>query len=157
MALIHKILVATDFSGPAVHALDYGAELAVTYSAPLLILHVFTLPVVAVPDGYMTVTAPDAASMTGKLHDGLHRAEARARSLGVAAVEYRLVEGAAWHEIVGMATAEGCDLIVMGTHGRSAVSHFLLGSVAEKVVRKASCPVLTVPPRSSTDHHPRGA
>jgi len=154
MALIHKILVATDFSEPAAHALEYGADLAVKYSVPLLIMHAFTLPVLALPDGYVTITAPNAANMTGQLNEGLERAEARARGLGVASVQSKLVEGAAWHEIIGMAKAQRCDLIVIGTHGRTGMSHLLLGSVAEKVVRKASCPVLAIPARAAA---PQGA
>jgi universal stress protein A len=68
----------------------------------------------------------------------------RARQLGVRQLETRLVEGVAWSEILAATKATGCDLIVMGTHGRGAITHLLLGSVAEKVVRKAECPVLTV-------------
>jgi nucleotide-binding universal stress UspA family protein len=65
------------------------------------------------------------------------------RGLGVTTVETRLLEGIAWCAIIADAKAT-CDLIVMGTHGRSGLSHLFLGSVAEEVVRKAECPVLVV-------------
>jgi nucleotide-binding universal stress UspA family protein len=66
------------------------------------------------------------------------------RMRGVTDVGTRLAEGVAWHEIVETARSEECDLIVVGTHGRSGIGHVLMGSVAEKVVRKAGCPVLAV-------------
>jgi nucleotide-binding universal stress UspA family protein len=144
MPLIHKILVATDFSAHAERALDYAAELAVTYNAPMVLAHVYASPIMALPDGYVMMTVPNLADLVAGLQDGLRKTEARARQLGVRQLETRLVEGVAWSEILAAAKATGCDLIVMGTHGRGAITHLLLGSVAEKVVRKAECPVLTV-------------
>jgi nucleotide-binding universal stress UspA family protein len=144
MPQVHKILVATDFSAHAERALDYAAELAAAYDAPLVLLHVYANPIMALPDGYVMMTVPNLADLVSGLHDGLRRVEARARQLGVREIETRLVEGVAWSEIIAAAKATGCDLIVMGTHGRGAITHLLLGSVAEKVVRKAECPVLTV-------------
>jgi nucleotide-binding universal stress UspA family protein len=84
------------------------------------------------------------ADLTADLEKSL---EAEARSVedaGVAAVHTMLIQGVAQAEIVRLASEQGFDLIVMGTHGRTGLRHALLGSVAEKVVRKASCPVLTV-------------
>jgi universal stress protein A len=144
MPMIHKILVATDFSPHADRALEYAAELAPRYEAPVVLVHVYANPVMTLPDGYVMMTAPDLSELVTGLHDGLRKVEARARQLGVARVESKLIEGIAWREIVGTAKETGCDLVVMGTHGRGAVTHLLLGSVAEKVVRKAECAVLTV-------------
>jgi nucleotide-binding universal stress UspA family protein len=144
MPMINKILVATDFSAHAERALEYAAELAVKYNAPLVLLHAYSLPVMIVPDGYVMMTAPDVAALVESLRDGLRRAERRLGELGATRVEARLVEGSAWVEITGAAKATGCDLIVVGTHGRGGLTHLLLGSVAEKVVRKAECPVLAV-------------
>lgn len=144
MPTIHKILVATDFSAHADRALAYAADLSVKYEAPIVLVHVYANPVMALPDGYVIMTAPDLSELLTALHDGLRKAEARARQLGVAHVESKLIEGVAWREIVGTAKETGCDLVVVGTHGRGAVTHLVLGSVAEKVVRKAECPVLTV-------------
>lgn len=144
MPHINKILVATDFSAHAERALEYAAELATRYEAPVVIVNVYSIPVMAIPDGMVMMTAPDVAALTEALRDGLQKAELRLRGLGVKTVESRLVEGSAWVEIVAAAKATSCDLIVMGTHGRGMVTHLLLGSVAEKVVRKAECAVLAV-------------
>jgi nucleotide-binding universal stress UspA family protein len=144
MPTFHKILVPTDFSPCADAAVEYAADLAATYRASVVLIHAYANPVVAIPDGFVVMTAPDFTNLLGQLQAGLRRAEVRIRERGVAEVETRLVEGSAWHEIVETARTQGCDLIVMGTHGRGAIAHFLLGSVAEKVLRKAPCPVLTV-------------
>jgi nucleotide-binding universal stress UspA family protein len=144
MALIHKILIPTDFSELAAVALEYGADLALGYSAPVVLVHAYASPVLAVPEGVVMRTAPDLARLLAHLRAELDKTAARLRELGVTTVETRLAEGSAWHEVVGIAKAEGCDLVVMGTHGRGGLSHALLGSVAEKVVRTAPCPVLTV-------------
>jgi nucleotide-binding universal stress UspA family protein len=144
MALVHKILVATDFSPAADAALAHGIGLARVFGAPLVLTHVYAPPVLAVPDGVILVTAFDLADLLIKLQAGLDAAAAKARAAGIAAVETALVEGTAWHEIVATADARQCDLIALGTHGRGVLAHALLGSVAEKVVRKANCPVLTV-------------
>lgn len=138
---ITRILFPTDFSETARHALDYARDLAERYDAGVHLLHVVRDPMspgwageaagVMVPD-LLTTWRADAERQLGELSlDGI-RTE-RAVRLGHAFVE-----------IVQYAKDNGIDLIVMGTHGRGAVEHMLLGSVAEKVVRKAPCPVLTV-------------
>ena len=144
MPAIHKILVPTDFSTHADAAVDYAADLAVTYRVPLVLLHVYANPVMAIPDGYVVMTAPDLAELVSQMDGGLRKAEMHVRTRGVTDVETRLVEGAGWREIVETARAQACDLIVIGTHGRGGIAHLLLGSVAEKVMRKAACPVLAV-------------
>jgi nucleotide-binding universal stress UspA family protein len=144
MPLIRNILVATDFSPHADAALAYGADLAQRYAASLLIVHVYANPVLLVPDGIAPVIVPNLGDLIDQIRDGLRKAEVRARELGAPTVETRLVEGTAWYEIVAAAKAGACDLVVMGTHGRSGLSHLVLGSVAEKVVRKAPCSVLAV-------------
>jgi nucleotide-binding universal stress UspA family protein len=74
----------------------------------------------------------------------LAKAKVQAESVGALEVGTKLLQGVAWDEIVRFAKTEGFDLIVMGTHGRTGIKHALLGSITEKVVRTASCPVLTV-------------
>jgi len=147
MALIHKILVPTDFSDGAKRALEYAAELSSRFSAPVLLLHVYSSPAIPVPDGFVMMTPTSMANMMAQLETGLGQARELAQSLGIQQAEAILVEGAAWHEIVHTAKDRHCDLIIMGTHGRGGISHFLLGSVAEKVVRHADCPVLTISQR----------
>ena len=144
MALIHKVLVPTDFSEGASRALDYAAEIAAPLGAPLLLLHVYALPGVYTPDGVVPLPMPAQVDFDAGLERGLSQLVERARSLGVAEVQSRSVTGDAWREIVRAAKESGCDLIVMGTHGRSGLEHLILGSTAERVIRKAHCPVLAV-------------
>jgi nucleotide-binding universal stress UspA family protein len=150
MALVTKILVPTDFSECARRAVSYGAELAAALRVPLLILHTYPSPALPVPDGYIIMKPIDVADMLRKHEAGLEKARADALAHGAPEVHTALLEGKPWQEIVRQATEQGCDLIVMGTHGRGEVAHLLLGSVTEKVVRRATCPVLTVGPRAET-------
>ena len=123
------ILVPTDFSEPSEAALDYALELAVRFDARLHLLHVI-----------------DAAAVPAGLFDDVKAKLARRASRGErrAAVTTEVITGTSARTIVCYARARSMDLIVMGTHGRSGVAHILMGSVAEKVVRDAPCPVLTV-------------
>ncbi len=148
MGFIHKILVATDFSEHADHAIAHAAEMSAKFVAPLVVLHVASAPVVAVPDGFVIVPATALADLQIAVNEGLERAVARAHNAGAVGVEGAQAEGAAWEQIVETARERGCDLIVVGTHGRSGLSRVLLGSTAERVVRKAGCAVLVVGPRA---------
>jgi glycine betaine transporter len=98
--------------------------------------------------------------MTAEFERLLRIAREQALQAGAANVETKLLQGFAAQEITKLARQGGFDLIVMGTHGRTGVSHLLIGSVAERVVRTAHCPVLTVRPSkngwsrtSHTSHH----
>lgn len=145
MKPFQKILVPTDFSPHADEALQVAAELCKRYDASLTLAYVYVPVAYSLPDGY-TVYAPTQAQL-GSIHEDLRRGlgtlKAKGEAAGAARVETRLLEGPIASEICALA-AEGFDLIVMGTHGRTGFSHVLLGSVAEKVVRTAPCPVLTV-------------
>jgi nucleotide-binding universal stress UspA family protein len=139
MTRIKTILHPTDFSRNANYAFRLACALARDYGAKLMLLYVRPLPVVP-PTEIVTLPAEPAEYhdvMREKL-EGL-----RAEDYGVAVERYRLVGDEA-EEIIRLAENTGCDLIVMGTHGRSGLSRLLMGSVAEMVVRKAPCPVLTV-------------
>jgi universal stress protein A len=145
MALVHRILVPTDFSAHAEHAFAYACELAGLYRATLVIGHVYAMPVTYVAGEPVAATAPaDVAAMEADLDTALQGLVQQARTAGAADVEVAVTGGDAAHEIVRVAGEKGCDLIVMGTHGRTGIKHLLLGSIAEKVVRQAGCPVLTV-------------
>ncbi|MCE9572972.1 MAG: universal stress protein [Deltaproteobacteria bacterium] len=148
MGFIHKILVATDFSEHADHAIAHAAEVSAKFAAPLLVLHVASSPVVPVPDGFVIVPPSALADLQIAVTEGLERAVARAHNAGAVEVTSAHAEGAAWEQIVETAREQGCDLIVVGTHGRSGLSRVLLGSTAERVVRKAGCAVLVVGPRA---------
>jgi nucleotide-binding universal stress UspA family protein len=145
MIKMDKVLVATDFSEASKSALVYGKEFARTFGAALHVLHVV--------ENSMTWVGPEAVSvdfvrLQAELEatarntlDRLINAEDREQLKAVTAIR---VGGSTALEIAAYAKEEGIDLILVGTHGRGMIGHLLLGSVAEKVVRIAPCPVLTV-------------
>lgn len=146
MIALKTLLVATDFSQPSDVALAYGRELARSFGAKLVVLHVVENIMTRAfgPDGY-AVTNPDLqrdleASADKQVHALLgdeDRQTLRAEAIVISSNTPALA-------ITDYARVAAIDLIVMGTHGRGAVAHLLMGSVAERVVRTAPCPVLTV-------------
>ena len=134
-----RILLPTDFSDTAQYALDYARELAGRFDATVHLLHVVPDPLQTLAVEAAPVVSDLAASWTA---DAERRLE-EVRLDGPRTVR-AVRAGHAFVEILRYAADNAIDLIVMGTHGRGPVEHLLLGSVAEKVVRKASCPVLTV-------------
>ena len=144
MALLRRLLVPTDFSDSAARAVDYAVELATVHRVPLDLIHVFVPPVMPAPE---PVTAPEAAllaDLPAELAAKLDELAAELRARGAEVGSAEVVTGAASEEIVRAADRRGCDLIVLGTHGRTGLGRLLIGSVAEKVVRHAHCPVLAV-------------
>ena len=145
---IRRILFPTDFSEPAKEAQKYAMALADRFGAELHLLHVVPEVAMPLPDSTNAWTLPAAdlklqveAAERQLLHDlGPDWAEER-RTVHTAVV------GNAVEEIVKYAREHEIGLIVIGTHGRTGLSHLLLGSVAEKLVRLATCPVLTVHPQ----------
>lgn len=147
MLTLTRILCATDFSEVSVRAETYAAALAKHYEASLHLLHVDPpLPLMA-PYGEVPVDIRLFEEQRAQAVADLAAAKIRAQASGVP-VETSLRGGHAAREILEMARSESADLVVLGTHGRGGVEHLLLGSVAEKVLRKAPCPVLVVPPGS---------
>jgi nucleotide-binding universal stress UspA family protein len=145
MREVRKILVPTDFSEPSAKALAYGKELARLFKSSLHLLHVLEGPFVdSFPVAGYVASLPEFSGALEKrtkrelleLLTDVERQELRA------AFATRTGQPAA--EIGRYAEEEAVDLIVMGTHGRGMMAHLLLGSVAERVVRTAPCPVLTV-------------
>ena len=145
--MFQRILVPHDFSEPANHALDVAADLAAAHRGSITVLHVLT-PFYSGP-GYPTqaeIAWTPPAEMAAERHERLvrlvrDRLGARARR-----VTCKVVTGEALPTI--LAAARGADAIVMATLGRTGLAHLLIGSVAEKVVRHAPVPVLTLrPPR----------
>ena len=146
MARFTRILVPTDFSPAGEAALAAATEMADRFGASIHLLHVLE-------DPYST--SAYATEVYGFLPPGLketwqQNAEKRLEALlprehgSRSAGSYAVVFGSPARAIVDHARGAGIDLIVMGTHGRSGVAHLLLGSVAERVVRTAACPVMTV-------------
>jgi universal stress protein A len=145
MIQLKNIVVATDFSEPSATALDYGRELARRFGAMLQVLHVadniaerITPEYYPMPLAHMQQEIDDAARQQ---LDAVVTAEDR-QQLRASPVLRRSVSVAA--AIVEYAKETAADLIVIGTHGRSGVSRLMMGSVAERVVRTASCPVFSV-------------
>jgi nucleotide-binding universal stress UspA family protein len=143
MIELRRILIPTDFSPHARAALALGAEIARRFDASVLLLHAYPLPVITLPEGFVPVSAQALAEALTQMRSALDQQRAELKTHGVREVETLIVEGAAAAEIVRVAGERKMDLVVMGTHGRGAFAHALLGSVAERVVRKAPCPVLT--------------
>jgi nucleotide-binding universal stress UspA family protein len=145
-----KILVPTDFSEGARAALDRALELRHRYGAALTLLHVYQMPI-PYPDGYVfsaDILGAIEESARNEIAKEKDRAEARARELSAGGtsppIETKVLIGAPATAITETAQTAGHDLIVMGTHGRTGLKHLLIGSVAERVVRTAPCPVLTL-------------
>lgn len=149
MTTIRKILLPTDFSLPAQGAREWATALGRQHGASLTLLHVYQPISYALPEGYVLPSASLLADLEVKLGAALDQARRELEALSDLRVDTQLVQGVPFAEIVKFARDGGYDLIVIGTHGRTGLRHALLGSVAEKVVRKASCAVLTVRP---TDH-----
>lgn len=133
-----KILVPVDFSAGSQAALDWATVLARDTGATLVIVHVEVVPLTAGGGDYMyAVAEPPTAELLAKLE------QVAPRDPNVPVIR-RLLSGDPASALLREAEAQGVDLIVMGTHGRRGISRLLMGSVAEAVVRRATCPVLTV-------------
>lgn len=143
MMNLKRILVPTDFSECSDAALRYGVELARKFGASLYLLHVIQDPATQpwAAEGYI-VPLLDAVDQWQK--DAQKRLETSIPEADRAKAIFSCVIASPFAEILRYAAANEIDLIVMGTHGRGGVSHALLGSIAERVVRRAPCPVLTV-------------
>jgi nucleotide-binding universal stress UspA family protein len=146
MIIIKTILVATDFGPASDTALRYGRALAGQFGARLHVLHVAENIILAVasPYGYPSVPVSlqqDIEAAAVKRTRALLTDEERQAGQAIAATVTDSSPAAA---IVEYAKRHDIDLLVLGTHGRGALSHIFMGSVAERVVRMAPCPVLTV-------------
>jgi len=147
--MFQRILCATDFSETAEAAWAAARELARTYRSELILVHVFTeLPV------YPDVAVLEVQRVWDEQRTWVERALAeRVTAVTAAGVNARWVlkTGVAPESIVEAATEAYADLIVIGTHGRTGLSRLVIGSVAERVVRLAPCPVLTLKPFARAD------
>lgn len=143
MTKIQRIVNPTDFSPTAGHASDYAAEIARTFGAELILLHV--IPELSYPTRSFGM-ASAFPHLQSELHTRAKEAlEAERQRLGAATkVTIELRDGASHEQVLDCAKARKADLIVMGTHGHTGLAHLVLGSTAERVVRMAECPVMTV-------------
>ena len=138
-----KILCPVDFSPGADRALAKAEELAKAMNAEIELLHVYQVPVLAFPDTPVTVSPAFISELVSSAERALSLLVDNVRARHVSATSH-LAQGQPAQEIVARAHAIKADLIVIGTHGRSGFVRFMVGSVAERVVRTATVPVLTV-------------
>ena len=144
MISIKQILVPCDFSEGSEVALKYARELARAFAAKLHLIHVLEEPLfyAAGPD-FVPPTTGFYENLERHLDDRLHSLLSPEETQQYQ-TQFATPRGSPFVEIIQYAKSQGIDLIVMGTHGRGPIAHMLMGSVTEKVVRKAPCPVLTV-------------
>ncbi len=133
------ILVPTDFSDASAQALEYAADYARMMDAGLLIVHVHAGPNTDAGEGmlYSGVEFEDGNALTRRL-------ESIKPQTADMPISHGLLSGDAGQEILRVATEQNVDLIVMATHGLTGLARTLMGSVAEYVLRRSTCPVMTI-------------
>jgi|SRR6185436_2305756 len=158
MIALKNILVATDFGEAADSALAYGRELAQRFDATLHVLHVAeNVYVTAFGAETYASFAPDLQrDIETSAHRRLSEAVIDSDGSGPRTVAAVMTSSSPAFAIIDYAHDHDIDLIVMGTHGRGTLGHFLMGSVAERVVRLAGCPVLTIRQPEHDFVHPDG-
>ena len=145
MARARRIIHPTDFSHASRAAFAKAVELAKREGAELLVIHVITPPTPFIGDGYVSPKTYENLEAAARRSTGSQMAKilSRAKKAGVKHSGL-LLEGIPHVQITELARRKKADLIVMGTHGRTGLAHFLMGIVAERVIGRAPCPVLTV-------------
>lgn len=143
MTLPKTILLPTDFGKSSDHAIAYTVDLAKAFGAEIVIMHAWEIPMIGFPDGAYVASADLATRVLESAQRGLDAALKLTEGKGVP-VRGLLKQGPTWQTIIESAKEVDAGLIVIGTHGRHGLPRALLGSVAEKVVRTAHTPVLTL-------------
>jgi nucleotide-binding universal stress UspA family protein len=133
---VQHILVPMDFSSDAEQALDWAVGLAQQLQARLTLLHIIYIPVTTEVN-----LSAYYAELESDAQQRMETYQKRVEGEGLT-VDTVLVRGTPFREIVEIAQTKQVDLIIMGTHGRTGMAHLLMGSVAERVVRLAPCPVM---------------
>jgi nucleotide-binding universal stress UspA family protein len=141
-----KICCPVDFSDASRAALEVAADVARRTQGSLTLLHAYPVPGFTFPDGSVVASARMMQELAEQAAKHLGEWGREAEALGAPRVETVTAVGEPAVEILDHAAKHGIDLLVLGTHGRSGLEHALLGSVTERVVRKARCHVLTVHP-----------
>jgi nucleotide-binding universal stress UspA family protein len=144
MKPFQKILVPVDFSEHSAEAVRVAADLSRRFEASITLVHVYDPLVYALPDGFAYMPQPAIDQLLKAFSDQLAKTKLQALEAGAPRVETQVLNGSVAGAILDHATRGAFDLIVMGTHGRTGMQHVLIGSTAERVVRLATCPVLTV-------------
>lgn len=148
MVEIKRIVCPVDFSDFSRRALDHAIALARWYDAGVTVVHVYSAGVPSAMFAPGASAAAEPVVLSAVDPDAMRQqltAFANVEGGGTIAIDVQLAQGTVWREIVSLADAVRADLLVLGTHGRSGFERLLLGSVTEKILRVAPCPVLTVP------------
>jgi nucleotide-binding universal stress UspA family protein len=140
MSMQH-ILVPIDFSPYATQALDFAIDLASKLSARLTLLHAIDVIPLGLAEGGVALPPTYIDTLEAEMQQSLETYSRRVQEAGLNC-DIMIVQGTPFQSIIDAARDKQVDLIIMGTHGRTGLKHLLLGSVAEKVVRLAPCPVL---------------
>lgn len=143
MGPIRTILAATDFSPIGEHALDYAVDLASALGASVSVLYVQEIPVYGFPSGAFVAPTEFAERLVSTAKAGLEETVSKRAGCGVP-LRPLLKTGMPADAIADVARETAADLVVMGTHGRGGISHAVMGSVAERVLRSSPCPVLVL-------------
>jgi nucleotide-binding universal stress UspA family protein len=148
MPLMQKILVPTDLSPCSSRALAEAQEFASVFGASIDLLYVWSMPALVAPESVITGVGineqPLLEWIRHSASEQLAKFETEARNSGIAVRSSLCESGDPATTIVARAADGKYDLLVLGTHGRTGLSHVIMGSVTEKVVRRSPCPVLTV-------------
>lgn len=146
---IRTIMVPVDFSENSMRAVDYAIRLGKRFGSRLILVHVYHFPVELLTDW----SAYGTLAGSGELLEALRKereeqltALAQEKAGAGLEISTHVLEGTPFSEIVKLSRDEGADILIMGTRGLTGLKHVLIGSTAEKVVRKAPCPVLVLKP-----------
>lgn len=141
-----KILCPIDFSEPARAAMTAAIELCRHFDGELTLFHSYQLPGYTLPEGSVVASPKMLQDLADQAETHLEEWRETAQKLGAPRVQTAKAIGDPALEVVELAREGAFDLIVLGTHGRTGIRHALLGSITERVVRHARCPVLTIHP-----------
>jgi nucleotide-binding universal stress UspA family protein len=141
-----RICCPIDFSDASRAAMEVAADLARRGGADLVLLHAYPIPGYTFPDGSVVASPKMMQDLADQAERHLEEWRGEAAKIVGSRVTTQKAIGEPAAEIVAFARSAGVDLVVVGTHGRTGIEHALMGSVAERVVRRAPCPVLTVRP-----------
>jgi nucleotide-binding universal stress UspA family protein len=143
-----RICCPIDFSDASRAAMEVAADLARRFGAELVLLHAYPIPGYTFPDGSVVASPKMMQDLADQAQKHLEEWRGDAEKLlGAPRVTAEKAVGEPAAEILEVAKQARADLIVMGTHGRTGLEHALMGSIAERVVRRAHCPVLTIRPQ----------
>ena len=150
MDIPRVILVATDFSSNADHTVRYAAHLACALRARCIIAHVYRAPLLSLREGSAVTAGDILLQIELEARTKLEQTRQAYRAI-LPELEWRLVHGDPRDALLQLASAEGADLLVVGTRGLGGVARLVLGSVAAYIVRHATCAVLAVPAPAHSD------